>query len=87
MTKFPEIAEMMKDWRRERGIPVAAWAETIGVSAPSVYAYEAGRRRPGTVETLAGLARVLQLDQMIELLDALEVLRIDPPPSEQEEVL
>lgn len=56
------FAARLQRLRKERALTLAAIADTLGVSKPTVWAWEQGRSRP-TADHMAGLARVLGLDQ------------------------
>ncbi|MDE2437229.1 MAG: helix-turn-helix transcriptional regulator, partial [Sphingomonadales bacterium] len=56
------FAARLQRLRKDRGLTLAAIADVLGVSKPTVWAWEQGRSRP-TAEHMRGLARTLGLDE------------------------
>ena len=60
--RYHRLGQRLRDARRgTAGLSVALLAAAVGVTPPTIYAYEAGQHRPRR-DTLARLAAVLGLE-------------------------
>jgi len=60
MARKPSFSNLIRNARNKRGLSVAEVAESVGVSAASIYSWETDRGRPGDAN-LSALCKVLKL--------------------------
>jgi transcriptional regulator with XRE-family HTH domain len=60
MARKPSFSSLIRDARIKRGLSVAEVAESVGVSAASIYSWETDRGRPRDVN-LSALCKALRL--------------------------
>jgi transcriptional regulator with XRE-family HTH domain len=60
LARKPSFGHLIRETRKKRGVSVVEVAESIGVSAASIYLWETDRGRPGDAN-LSALCKVLKL--------------------------
>ena len=60
MARKPSFSNLIRNARNKRGLSVAEVAESVGVSAASIYSWETDRGRPRDAN-LSALCKVLKL--------------------------